>query len=106
MYEKRQILSGLWLTTVKEEGHSQSILMLLQLGEKEPRLMHTSASIQLHEALTKLAYEYWERRGRPFGTAEIDWTAAENTLVQPHRDSQKEFSLCSLQMGPDERQHR
>jgi len=68
--------------------------------------MYNSASINLHEALTKLAYEYWERRGRPFGTAEIDWSSAEKTLAPCHRDLQQVFSLYSLQLGPEEKSHR
>ena len=29
-----------------------------------------------------LAYRYWEERGRPFGSPEIDWFRAENDLCQ------------------------
>jgi len=34
-----------------------------------------------HSVAEKLAYEYWERRGRPLGSPEIDWFAAERTLA-------------------------
>jgi hypothetical protein len=68
--------------------------------------MNNSSSLKLHEALTKLAYEYWERRGRPFGTAEIDWSEAEKALAPSRRDLHEEFSLYSLQLGPDEKPHR
>jgi hypothetical protein len=30
-----------------------------------------------HEFVAKLAYKLWEERGRPFGSPEIDWFAAE-----------------------------
>jgi len=33
-----------------------------------------------HEFVAKLAYELWERRGRPFGSPEVDWFAAEQTV--------------------------
>jgi Protein of unknown function (DUF2934) len=33
-----------------------------------------------HEEITKLAYELWERRGRPVGSPDIDWYAAEGAL--------------------------
>ena len=33
-----------------------------------------------HEATKKLAYECWERRGRPFGSPEMDWSAAQKAL--------------------------
>ena len=30
--------------------------------------------------IARLAYELWERRGRPLGSPEIDWYAAERAL--------------------------
>lgn len=33
-----------------------------------------------HEFVAKLAYELWERRGRPFGSPEVDWFAAERAV--------------------------
>jgi hypothetical protein len=33
-----------------------------------------------HEFVAKLAYQLWEQRGRPFGSAEVDWFAAECTM--------------------------
>ena len=33
-----------------------------------------------HEFVAKLAYKYWEERGRPFGSPEVDWFQAEQTL--------------------------
>jgi hypothetical protein len=33
--------------------------------------------------IRKLAYELWEARGRPHGTPEADWYAAEGRLRQP-----------------------
>jgi hypothetical protein len=33
-----------------------------------------------HEFMAKLAYQYWEERGRPFGSPEIDWFAAERAV--------------------------
>jgi DUF2934 family protein len=33
-----------------------------------------------HEFVAKLAYKLWEDRGRPFGSPEIDWFAAERAL--------------------------
>ncbi|HMD84073.1 MAG TPA: DUF2934 domain-containing protein [Terriglobia bacterium] len=50
----------------------------------------------LHELTEKLAYEYWERRGRPLGSPEIDWHAAEETLALSHE--YKDLPLYSLQM--------
>jgi hypothetical protein len=33
-----------------------------------------------HEFVAKLAYKYWEERGRPFGSPEIDWFRAERAV--------------------------
>jgi hypothetical protein len=35
-----------------------------------------------HELVAKLAYENWEARGRPLGSPEIDWLAAERSLYE------------------------
>ena len=39
-----------------------------------------------HELVAKLAYQLWEQRGRPVGSPEVDWYAAErdvySSLVQ------------------------
>ena len=33
-----------------------------------------------HELVAKLAYTLWEERGRPYGSPEVDWFAAEKAL--------------------------
>ncbi len=33
-----------------------------------------------HEFVAKLAYKFWEQRGRPFGSPEVDWFAAEEVV--------------------------
>jgi hypothetical protein len=33
-----------------------------------------------HEFVAKLAYQYWEARGRPFGSPEVDWYGAERAV--------------------------
>jgi Protein of unknown function (DUF2934) len=33
-----------------------------------------------HEFVAKLAYKLWEERGRPFGSPEVDWFAAERIV--------------------------
>jgi len=34
------------------------------------------------ELTQKLAYENWVRRGCPFGSPEVDWSAAEKQLAE------------------------
>jgi hypothetical protein len=33
-----------------------------------------------YEFLARLAYQYWQARGMPQGSPEVDWVAAEQTL--------------------------
>ncbi len=33
-----------------------------------------------HDLVAKLAYKLWEQRGRPFGSPEVDWFAAERSV--------------------------
>ena len=33
-----------------------------------------------HEFVAKLAYNLWQERGRPLGSPEVDWLAAEQAL--------------------------
>ena len=42
--------------------------------------MSESSNNLLHEQVAKLAYEIWERNGRPTGTARSDWLLAEQFL--------------------------
>jgi Protein of unknown function (DUF2934) len=32
------------------------------------------------ELTKKLAYQYWERRGRPLGSPDVDWSSAEKAI--------------------------
>jgi Protein of unknown function (DUF2934) len=57
-----------------------------------------------HEEIAELAYELWERRGRPLGSPEIDWHAAESALGV--RDSREEFSLPGVRFEPVEGAYR
>jgi Protein of unknown function (DUF2934) len=57
-----------------------------------------------HKEIARLAYELWERRGRPLGSPEIDWYAAESALGV--RDSPEEFSLPGFRFEPEERAYR
>lgn len=57
-----------------------------------------------HDQIAKLAYKLWEHRGRPVGSPEIDWSAAESALGV--RDSQEEFWLSGVRMEPEEGPYR
>lgn len=40
-----------------------------------------------HEIVRELAYQHWENRGRPLGSPEVDWFAAEEALRSYLSDS-------------------
>ena len=48
-----------------------------------------------HELVQKLAYQHWEERGRPLGSPEIDWLAAEKAVRSYLLDS-------GIELGPNE----
>jgi hypothetical protein len=53
-----------------------------------------------HSLTEKLAYEYWESRGRPLGSPEVDWSAAERTLALSLK--YRDLPLSSLSLVPYE----
>jgi len=50
--------------------------------------------------ISKLAYEYWQARGEPLGSPDVDWHAAEATLGVMH--AERELQLPGEFSGPDE----
>ena len=54
-----------------------------------------------HEVTAKLAYQLWEKRGRPFGSSELDWFAAEKVLFA-QRDPKLDFSLYGITLEANE----
>ena len=56
----------------------------------------------LQELTKRLAYENWERRGRPFGSPEVDWLAAEKELTADFGERAEGLPLSSIALGPDE----
>ncbi len=60
----------------------------------------------LRELTRRLAFENWERRGRPHGSPQIDWCAAEKALTPLDEHLEEEFSLFGLKLEADERSSR
>jgi len=48
-----------------------------------------------HELTAELAYQLWEQRGRPFGSSEVDWFAAE-------RAPKPDLPLCGVTLEANE----
>ncbi len=47
-------------------------------GQWQKPMTHSYESRQ--DIVRELAYQHWEQRGRPFGSPEVDWLAAEDAL--------------------------
>ena len=64
-----------------EQG-SEKIGQRSKLMDRQQRLKFTSDFLgeDRHELVAKLAYQLWEERGRPFGSPEVDWFAAERAV--------------------------
>lgn len=55
-----------------------------------------------HEVTSKLAYKLWERRGRPFGSPEVDWFAAQKALASAQRHPELDFPLYGITLEANE----
>jgi hypothetical protein len=47
---------------------------------QRPKTLTDSYGEDRYELVRTLAYENWEKRGRPLGSPEIDWFAAEKYM--------------------------
>ena len=69
--------------------------------------MNRQASDIFRAQIEKLAYQFWEERGRPLGSSEEDWFRAERELnhelgpsfTAPF-DSSMALPMSSMMMGP------
>lgn len=52
-----------------------------------------------HDQIARLAYSYWERRGRPVGSPDIDWLRAERELLS-EMNTADVLPFSSMDMGP------
>jgi hypothetical protein len=53
------------------------------MGKQKPmELVSDFLGEDRHEFVAKLAYQYWEERGRPFGSPEVDWFRAERVVYE------------------------
>lgn len=64
--------------------------------------MSDSFLTQSEDLTQKLAYEYWVNRGRPFGSPEVDWFAAEKHLATQPQVEDGNLSLYAFSMEPTE----
>ena len=51
-------------------------------GEQRVELIPDFPGESRHEFVAKLAYQNWEARGRPLGSPEVDWFAAEQAVYE------------------------
>jgi Protein of unknown function (DUF2934) len=62
--------------------------------------MHPAYPFMSHEQIANLAYQYWDARGRPDGSPEIDWERAVATLARPLRGALDADVISAFDLGP------
>jgi hypothetical protein len=63
--------------------------------EQQPKALPDFYGEDRHDLAQKLAYQHWEKRGRPLGSPDTDWFAAEKAM--------RACLLASgIELGPDE----
>ena len=62
--------------------------------------MKGSTSDNYSAQIEKLAYRFWEERGRPFGSPEVDWLKAEREFDRELIGSPERLPFSSFSMGP------
>lgn len=55
-----------------------------------------------HELTPGFACQLWEQRGRPFGSPEVDWFAAEKVLASAQRDPKLDLPLWGVTLEANE----
>jgi Protein of unknown function (DUF2934) len=45
--------------------------------------------------IQRLAYEFWQKRGCPFGTPEVDWFRAEHECRERHRNFSEQSAILA-----------
>ena len=56
----------------------------------------------MDEVTAKLAYQLWEQRGRPFGSPEVDWFAAQKALASAQRHPKLDLPLYGITLEANE----
>lgn len=62
--------------------------------------MERNTSDGYNAQLEKLAYRFWEERGRPFGSPDVDWFKAEREFRREFYELPERMPFSSLIMGP------
>lgn len=59
-----------------------------------------------HEDVARLAHQFWEERGRPVGSSEIDWLRAEQELQARLETAEPVATGGAIEASPRLRRHR
>jgi hypothetical protein len=69
-------------------------------------VMHSANEVRMtrgasprHDEVELLAFQFWEERGAPIGTPEIDWFRAEAELGPPDGDADPALSAIAKMIG-------
>lgn len=73
--------SGATRSLILEFGEKLMPNKLTERSTQQPIALTTDfLGEDRHEFVAKLAYKLWEERGRPLGSPEVDWFAAERAV--------------------------
>ena len=79
---------------VAAKGEIVSLLFINNCCWGSPKPIASFYGQDRHQVTETLAYKHWEGRGRPLGSPDVDWYAAEDLLRQ--------YMLASgIKIGPD-----
>jgi Protein of unknown function (DUF2934) len=73
-------LWGHCLTTIAQETNPMPNNTKSPAKQKPMELTTDFLGEDRHEFVAKLAYKLWEDRGRPLGSPDVDWLAAEQAV--------------------------
>jgi Protein of unknown function (DUF2934) len=62
--------------------------------------MERNTSASYSTQIKKLAYRFWEERGRPFGSPEVDWLKAEREFDRELIGPPERLPFSSMSFGP------
>ena len=75
-------MSDDWKTTIKQEGGITTTAV-----EKTPKPENW-------QEVAVLAYQFWEARGCPDGSPEVDWFRAEQEIAAPKRTGEEQIATA------------
>ena len=72
----------------------------------QPAEQVVESAVPTYEEIARLAYNYWEARGRPLGSPEEDWLRAERDLLMERSGWKRQPSTAPVASQRPTRKHK